>query len=395
MGMKEFIALMACLNALVALSIDAMLPALGVMAIDLQVTRANDIQYVIGCIFIGMAFGQVFYGPLADAIGRKRTLNTGLILYSIGSLISWYSMNLPMMLFGRILQGLGVSAPRIISVAIVRDKFQGRDMAAIMSMVMGMFIMVPAIAPTLGQLIMHFDGWRSIFLFYILASCALFVWFHLRLEETLAPENRRPFSLRTIISGFKEAAATRVTLGYTICSGVAFGGILGYLTSAQQIFQGLFQTGDNFAIYFGILALCIGAAFFSNSAFVRHYGMRKITRNALYSLMVASTLFLLHTVFASPSLLIFMVFMGVSFFCLGLTFGNMNAMGMEPMGHMAGLAAAFIGAGSSLVSLTLGAFIGQMYDGTLLPLAIGFVSLSFTAQAIMYWTEKKDASRIV
>ncbi len=386
--MKEFILLMALLNALVALSIDAMLPALATMGADLQVVRVNDIQFVIGFIFIGMTLGQVFYGPLADAIGRRRALTTGLMLYIIGSLVSWHSQSLGVMLLGRFLQGLGVSAPRIISMAIVRDKFHGREMATIMSMVMGVFIMVPAIAPTLGQVIIHFSGWRAIFLFYIVVSCAGALWFYLRMEETLAPENRRPFNLRQIMLGYKEAACTRMTLGYMLCSGVAFGSLLGYLTSALQIFQGIFHAGDKFAIYFGILALSIGAAFFSNSALVQRYGMRRITRISLWMLMCASVLFMAHTLFAAPSLLVFMLFMATAFFCLGLMFGNMNAMALEPMGHMAGLASAFIGSGSSLVSLTLGSFIGQLYDGTLLPLSTGFVVLSIATYLIMQKTEK-------
>lgn len=392
--MKEFILLMAFLNALVALSIDAMLPALSVMAADLHVMRSNDIQYVIGFIFVGMTIGQIFYGPLADAIGRRRALTTGLMLYIMGSLISWHSQSLSIMLIGRFLQGLGVSAPRIISMAIVRDKFHGRDMAYIMSMVMGVFIMVPAIAPTLGQVIIHFSGWRAIFLFYIAASCAGCLWFYVRMEETLAVENRRPFDLRHIITGYKEAACTRVTLGYTLCSGVAFGSLLGYLTSSQQIFHGIFLAGDRFAVYFGILALCIGAAFFSNSALVKRHGMRKITRISLYALIIASVLFMAHTLFAEPSLLVFMLFMGTAFFCLGLMFGNMNAMAMEPMGHMAGLASAFIGAGSSVVSLTLGTSIGQLYNGTLMPLATGFLVLSIATYLIMRWAEVGHAPHV-
>jgi len=250
--------------------------------------------------------------------------------------------------------------------------------------------MVPAIAPTLGQGIIHLFDWRAIFLFYILVSCGCCLWFYLRMEETLAPENRRPFNLKQIFSGYKEAAMNRMTRGYMICCGVAFGGILGYLTSAQQIFHEIFNAGDKFALYFGILALAIGAAFFSNSALVKRHGMRKITRISICVFMFASLVFMAHTLLAAPSLLVFMLFMSVSFFCLGLMFGNMNAMALEPMGHMAGLASAFIGAGSSAVSLMLGSAIGQMYNGTLLPLAAGFLVLSCATYLVMSWTERKN-----
>ncbi|MGE3714418.1 MAG: multidrug effflux MFS transporter [Alphaproteobacteria bacterium] len=386
--MKEFIVLMACLNALVALSIDAMLPALSIMAADLQVERENDIQYVIGMIFGGMAIGQIFYGPVADAIGRKRTVLIGLAIYIIGTVISWGASSLPIMLAGRFLQGLGVSAPRIVSMAIIRDRYHGRDMAYIMSLVMGVFIMVPAIAPALGQAVLHVASWREIFLMYIAVSLSCVTWFMLRMPETLAPENRRLFKLPVILSGLKEVMHTRLTLGYTISSGLVFGGLLGYLNSSLQIFHGIFATGDMFAVYFGILALCIGAAFFSNSALVRRHGMRKLTRMALSGLTVASIIFMSATLTGHATLLTFMLFMGVAFFAMGLTFGNMNAMAMEPMGHMAGMAAGFIGAVSSVVSLGLGAVIGQMYDGTLLPIATGFVILAPASLALMRWTEK-------
>lgn len=389
--MKEFIVLMAYLTALVALSIDAMLPALSHMAMDLQVLRHNDIQYVVGFIFIGMTIGQLFYGPLADAIGRKPALYSGLALFIAGSLLSWASESLAVMLVGRFLQGLGVSAPRIVTMAIVRDKYHGRDMAYVMSMVMGVFIMVPAIAPAIGQVIIHMAGWRTIFLFYIVAAMVGGLWAQIRLEETLALHNRRKFNVRVIWAGIREAAATRVTMGYTVCSGLAFGALLGYLNSAQQIFQELFLAGDRFALYFGLLALAIGSAFFANSAFVRKYGMRRITRLSNYALMGASLLFLPYVVLATPALPVFMLFAAVAFFCLGLMFGNMNAMALEPMGHMAGLASAFVGSGSSAISLALGTVIGQLYNGSLIPLAAGFLVLSIAAHFAMVWAEKGHA----
>lgn len=387
-SMKEFIVLMAYLTALVALSIDAMLPALGVMAAELQVERHNNIQLVVGFLFTGMMVGQVAYGPLADAIGRKPTLYIGIALFMVGSLISWQATNLPIMLLGRMIQGLGVSSPRIVTMAIVRDKFHGRDMAYVMSMVMGVFIMVPAIAPTIGFAIIHAFGWRAIYLFYIIAAAFGAIWTYFRLTETLTEENRRPFKLGPIWRGFKEAATTRMTLGYTLCSGVAFGAMLGYLHSTQQIFEEMFQTGDRFALYFGALALSVGAAFFSNSALVRRLGMRRITRSALIVLMASSALFFPYALYAMPTLLAFMLFASLSFFCLGLTFGNMGAMALEPMGHMAGLASAFMGSVSTAVSLVLGTIIGQLYDGTLAPLAGGFFFLSTLAYLIMQHTER-------
>lgn len=204
--MKEFIVLMAYLTAIIALSIDAMLPALRIMAADLQVMRENDIQLVIGVIFMGMTLGQLFYGPLADAIGRKKSLYYGLGIYVFGSFICWFAPNLTVMLIGRFLQGIGASAPRIGTMAIIRDRYHGREMAQIFSLVMGIFILVPCIAPTIGQIIIHLSGWRSIFAFYIVCAVIGLLWAHFHLEETLTPEKRRPLDIGHIISGFKQAA---------------------------------------------------------------------------------------------------------------------------------------------------------------------------------------------
>lgn len=386
--MKEFIVLMAYLTALVALSIDAMLPALGIMAGDLGVTRPNDIQYVVGFIFIGMTLGQLVYGPISDSIGRRPTLYVGLALFACGSALSWGAQDLPMMLAGRFIQGLGVAAPRILTMAIVRDKFQGREMAYVMSLVMGVFIMVPAIAPSIGQAILHIADWRAIFLFYIAATALGAVWFSLRLDETLPPAKRRAFSVKAIALGFKEACTTRVTLGYTLCSGLVFSALLGYLNSTQQVFHEIFHAGEMFSIYFGLLALAIGAAFFTNSALVRKFGMRRITFTALIIAVANAFIFLVYLGLAQPALWAFLLFAALSFFCMGLTFGNMGAMALEPMGHIAGLASAFMGSVSTAVSISIGILIGQLYNGTLLPMALGFFVLGLSGILVMIWTEK-------
>jgi DHA1 family bicyclomycin/chloramphenicol resistance-like MFS transporter len=386
--MKEFVLMMACMTALVALAIDAMLPALGVMATDLHVVRANDIQYVIAFIFIGLTIGQLICGPLSDAIGRKRTLFLGIGLFVCGSLISWQANTLEVMLLGRFIQGVGVSSPRIMAMAIVRDRFHGRAMASVMSMIMGVFLMIPAVAPAVGQAIIYAAGWHAIFLFYIVFALLVSAWAHFRLEETLAPAARVPFSLRNIWSGVREAATTRVTLGYTLCSGLVFGILLSYLHSAQQIFQEIFSVGDMFSFYFGLLALAIGAAFFSNSYLVKRHGMRKITFYALSAVVVMSVLYAGYSLFVPPSLYVFVGFAALCFYCMGLTFGNMGAMALEPMGHIAGLAAAFMGSVSTAISVTLGIIFGQLYDGTVMPLVASFLVLSAAGYAMMLWTER-------
>jgi len=390
--MKEFIILMAYLTAMVALSIDAMLPALPMMGADLSVDEPNHMQFVISFIFIGMTLGQLVYGPLADTIGRKPALFIGLGLFIAGSALSFVATSLPVMLMGRFIQGLGVAAPRIVTMAIVRDRYEGREMARVMSMIMGVFIMVPAIAPAIGQGILYIWDWRAIYLFYIVATFFAIIWAATRLEETLTREHYRPFSVRAIWGGFKEAAHTRVTLGYTVCGGLIFGGMMGYLNSSQQLFHDIYGAGDMFAVYFGLLAICIGAAFFCNSALVRKHGMRALTRISIYMLIANAIWFLPYALFALPSLWAFMIFMGINFFCMGLMFGNLTAMALEPMGHMAGLAAAFNGAVSSLLGLLLGVTIGQELNGTLVPLAGGFLVLSLATLACMGWADKERAT---
>ncbi|MCB1531809.1 MAG: multidrug effflux MFS transporter [Alphaproteobacteria bacterium] len=386
--MIEFVILMAYLTALVALSIDAILPALGLMGGDLHVIEPNHVQYVVGFIFVGMTLGQLIYGPLSDSIGRKPALFIGIALYIVGCILSWLASALPLMLLGRFVQGLGVAAPRILTMAVTRDKFHGREMAKIMSMIMGVFIMVPAIAPSIGQGIMHVVGWRKIFLFYIAAALSAGTWAYFRLPESLPVEKRREFKPRILWSALKEAATNRTTVGYTICSGLLFSSLLAYLNSAQQIFQDIFNAGDKFAMYFGMLALAIGAAFFTNSALVERYGMRPITTISCVVVILASIVFMGYNLYTEPTLLGFMIFMAISFFCLGLTFGNMGAMALEPMGHIAGMATALMGSASTAISIAIGVTIGQLYDGTLLPMAGGFLTLSTAAFFVIIWIER-------
>ncbi len=385
---KEFIVLMASLMSIVALSIDALLPALGYVSDDLQVTNRNHAQYLIGFIFIGMAAGQLIAGPLSDALGRKRVLYGGIALFLVGSLISFFADNLPLMLAGRFIQGVGVSGPYISSVSIVRDKFSGRSMAKIMSIIMMIFIMVPAIAPSVGEGIMFIASWRYIFILYIVYAMIIALWIFFRLEETLPPERRIPLNLHNLANGFRSVVGNRVTLCYTACMGIIFGSFMGYLNSSQQIFQEQFGAGKMFSVYFGMLALVLGSASLLNSRFVEKLGMAYICRRAVLSITLASAVFLaLHGV-ADIKLWMFLTYAAVMFFSFGLVFGNFNALAMEPMGHIAGIAAAVIGCVSSIISMTLGSVIGQLYNNTLVPISAGFLVLGTLTLVIMAYADK-------
>jgi DHA1 family bicyclomycin/chloramphenicol resistance-like MFS transporter len=386
--MVGFIILMASLMSVVAISIDAMLPALGFIGADLGVTNPNQAQYIIAILFGGMAIGQLIYGPMSDAVGRKKVLYTGLAFYALGSVVCYLSQDLNQMLIGRFIQGFGIASPYVSTMAIIRDKYSGRDMARIMSLVMVIFILVPCIAPTLGQTIIMFSSWRMIFVFYIVMIAAMTAYIFFRLEETLRPENRVKFSLRNLSHGFKVVFSNRHTVGYTVCMGLVFGSFMGYLNSSQQIFQVQFNTGKLFTLYFGCLAFLFGVSSLVNSYFVQRLGMRHICLRGTIATIIASSIFLGLNLTMEIHLWMFLIYAAVLFFVFGLMFGNLNSLAMEPMGEIAGLAASVIGFISTIISMTIGAVIGQMYDNTLVPISAGFLIAGVFSLLAMWWAEK-------
>ncbi|ACE85308.1 bicyclomycin resistance protein [Cellvibrio japonicus Ueda107] len=380
---REFIVLIALLMSVVAISIDALLPALGFIANDIPLAHPNQAQYLISILFLGMAIGQLVCGPLSDATGRKKILYAGIVLILLGSLICFMAQDINTLLLGRFIQGLGVAGPYVSAISIVRDKYTGNEMARIMSLVMLIFILVPAIAPSLGQAVLLVSSWRYIFVLYIVYALIIGVWIFLRLEETLPRDYRIPFSTRGFVDGFKEVISNYTTMCYTLCMGLFFGSFLGYLNSSQQIFQELFNTGQLFTLYFGILALVFGASSLVNARFVQKWGMDYLCNRAVLGIVLSSALFLALQLVIEPNLWAFLVYAAVLFFCFGLVFGNVNAMAMEPMGHVAGIAAAIIGAFSSIMSMTIGTVIGQLYNGTLMPITCGFLILGMMAYGIL------------
>ena len=381
---REFTILMALLISIVAISIDALLPALGVIGRDFAVTNQNQVQLIIGCIFGGMAVGQLVAGPMSDALGRKPVLYAGIVLYLAGSVFCYFADSFNMLLVGRIIQGLGVAAPYVTAVSVVRDKYSGRDMASVMSLVMMIFILVPAIAPSLGQAVMHFADWRAIFLLYIGYSIVIGLWIMLRLEETLPPSHRTPHKFSAFAHSLRIILNNRTTTIYTICMGLCFGSFIGYLGASQQIFQDQFGVGEKFSLYFGGLALVLGLASLMNSKFVVRLGMRYICTHAMGAIVVASLIFLgLHVIVDSITLPMFLIYASILFFSFGLMFGNLNAIAMEPMGEVAGMASAIIGSVSSVISLVIGTFVGQMYNNTLIPIAFGFLGCGIIAYILM------------
>ena len=377
-GFGEFILLMAMTMSLVALSIDTMLPAFPEMSRDLGVSGVNDIQLVISLMFIGLALGQPFYGPLSDSIGRKPAMHAGFLILVIGSIVSMFATDFTTMLVGRFLQGFGAAGPRTVAMALIRDRFQGSEMARVMSFIMTIFILVPILAPAFGQGILLFAGWRTIFAAFILISLLVQAWISLRQPETLAPQYRRPFTLSSVATALLEVVRNGPAMVYTLVAGCVFGAFMGYLNSCQQIFQVQYGLGKLFPLFFGGLALFVGIAAVVNGNLVLRFGMHRLTRRALHMVTVLSWLILAVCWVGAghPPLWQFMAPCMIWFFCMGVVFGNINAMAMEQLGHVAGSAAAVIGTLTTLLAVGLGYVIGGAYDGTLYPMAIGFAVLT-------------------
>lgn len=392
MNKTEFVILTALLMSLVAMAIDMILPALPEIASEFGLQSASSAQYIISGVFAGMVAGKLLFGPLSDAWGRKPAIYLGLVFFVAGSIVCYFSSSLEVLLVGRVMQGVGVASPRIVSLALVRDQFEGREMARIMSFIMMVFILVPAIAPALGQGILYFSEWRMIMLVFIVVGVLCLVWFGLRQPETLPVERRRALALKPVLIATQEVVSHPAALGYTFAIGFVFAGFVGYLVSSQQIYDLIYGRGEQFPYYFGALALVIGSASIINARYVMRHGMRKLSGWALYGIVVFSVVAILAEL-SSPapmSFALFILYCLLTFFCVGILFGNLNALAMEPLGHVAGTGAAVVGAGSTVISVVLGSFIGQLIGDDVLPMLLGFLITSLATLAAFGWVDKKS-----
>lgn len=341
-----------------------------------------------------MAVGQLFFGPLSDHIGRKPALYAGYALFVAGALLSVIATNFTTMLIGRFLQGAGISSPRAVTLALARDRYAGRAMARVVSFVMTVFILVPMLAPTFGQTVLLISGWRAIFLSFILIAIITLVWFGLRMPETLAQENRFSFNLRQIISTVGVIFKIPITLGYTITAGIVHGVFLGYLNSTQQIFQEQYALGARFPLYFAVISVSLGLASLTNARAVMRFGMRNLVRRSLYTVFGLSILALWIAMLTAgyPPLWLLMTYLMLTFFGIGILFGNLNALAMEPLGRLAGIGAAVVGSLSTLISMVLGTMIGRSYNGSILPLVTSITILTGVSIFVVRWTGLKPAS---
>jgi DHA1 family bicyclomycin/chloramphenicol resistance-like MFS transporter len=393
----EFIGLMAMLMSLLALAIDSMLPALSHIGASLNVQEPNANQLIIGFIFIGMALGFMLYGPLSDSYGRKKAIYLGVVIFLLGNLISIYANDLNTMLFGRVLQGFGAAACRVVTLAMIRDKYEGREMARIMSLIMVLFIIVPTLAPSVGQAILWFASWRAIFWFLLLFGLLATVWLHWRQPETLAEDKRLDFTLANVFAGIKETLSNPEARAYTLSAGILFGAFIGYLSSSQQLFQIEYGLGDSFALYFGGLALTIGISSFINSKLVMHFEMETLCIASLSIITCLSLVFFLYSsrVSGSPSIESVSVYLSLMFLCFGPLFGNFNAMAIRSLGHIAGVASSVVNSLQTIVSVAIGGYIGQQYNGTINPLILGFLLCSLTTLIIALYVRFALSNKVV
>ena len=387
LGTGEFVPLIALLMALVALSIDAMLPALPAIGSDLGAAQRNDVQLVVTALFLGLGFGQLVFGPLSDFIGRKPAIAAGLALFMAGCIVSILAPTFEAMLAGRVLQGIGVAAPRIVTVALVRDQYEGRRMARIMSFAMAVFILVPTVAPAIGQGILLVADWRAIFITILATGAIAGLWLMLRQPETLPAAERMRFSLRALAGSAVEVLRNRQAVGYTAAVGFVFAPFVAYLSAAQQIFQDAYGVGPLFPAYFGGLALAFGVAALANGHLVMRYGMRRLSSIAAVVATVVSLAAWAGS-FAYDGLLplwMFVVALMFVFGAVGLLFGNLNALAMQPLGHIAGVGAALVALISTLISVPLGGLIGYAFDGTLYVLLGSFALFGAATFGAIRW----------
>ncbi|MFD3189224.1 multidrug effflux MFS transporter [Sedimentitalea sp. HM32M-2] len=386
MSRSEFIALIAVMFATIAFSIDAMLPALPRIGEELSPDDINRAQLILTSFVLGMGLGTFFTGPLSDAFGRKPVILAGSAVYILASAVAWVSSSLEIILVARILQGIGAAAPRVVSVAIMRDLYSGREMARMMSIAMMIFTIFPAFAPMMGAVIIALFGWRAIFIAFILFSLFTILWMNLRLPEPLPPQNRRPMRANLLLDAVRQMLAhptARLSIMVqTLCLGMLFT----MLTMIQPVYDVIFDRADSFPFWFGAVAVVSGSASVLNAVIVVRIGMRRIVTWSLAAQILLSASVLLLSTQALPLDTLFVIFVSWQccvFFMVGTTLGNLNAIAMEPMGHIAGMAASVIGAISTVLAAAIAAPIGQLFDGSLVPLAGSVTLMAIVGYALM------------
>ena len=380
----EFVALMAALMSIVALAIDAILPAIAEIGITIHSLDPTRNQLLITMIFLGLGLGQLFFGPLSDSFGRKPIVYSGFVLFTIASIICLVAPSLEVMVFGRVLQGIGLSAPRTMAISIIRDTYKGDYMARVMSFVTAFFILIPVVAPAIGKWLMDGFGWEGIFYMQLFFALVVCIWFWRRQIETLKPEFKIPFSGRVFIDGLREFVKYPETVAYTFISGFVTGAFLVYLSASQHVFEDQYGLPEQFPYIFAGLAISIGVSTFLNGTLVLRFGMRNLSRMALicFCLIALAYVFIFRNE-PNPSVPVLIAFLSVQFFCLGFLWGNFRSIAMEPIGHIAGIGAAINGFVSTVLAVPIANFIGEFVQDTIWPMFVGLAICGLISFGIM------------
>ncbi|WP_228235528.1 multidrug effflux MFS transporter [Allomuricauda sp. M10] len=379
----EFVAMMAALMSIVALAIDAILPAISNIGEAIKSYDSTDNQLLVTMIFLGLGVGQLFFGPISDSFGRKPVVYVGFTIFLVASIICLVAPSLEIMVVGRIFQGIGLSAPRTMAISIIRDTYEGDYMAKVMSFVVAFFILIPVVAPAIGKLILDAAGWQAIFYVQMFFVFVVSLWFWKRQPETLHPEYKIPFSSHVFVDGVKEFVKYKETVAFTITSGLVTGAFLVYLSSAQHIFEDQYALKEVFPYIFAGLAVSIGLSTFLNGTLVMRFGMRKLS---LMATIVFCLVALIYSVVflnsPNPSIYVLVGFLSVQFFCLGFMWGNFRSIAMEPIGHIAGIGAAINGFVSTILSIPIATFIGEFVKNSVWPLFAGLAICGLCSLAI-------------
>jgi len=388
MRFYEFVGFIAACMALNALSIDVMLPALPDVTAAFFLGDPNQSQAIIASYLVGMGSSQLFYGPLSDRFGRRPVLIGGLALFSVAGLLSALTPSFGLLLGARFVQGLGAGAPRVIAISLARDSYSGRQLGRVLSLAMMTFMAVPVLAPSVGQLILLVAPWRWVFGALVFAGAGMLAWTLLRLQESLPDDRRRSISPASVLDGFRITLRTRIAMSYMVALGLVLGAQFGFIISAQRIFVDEFGARGSFTILFAVVALAMSVAAFTNSRLVMRFGMRRLILVGLCAQVVLNGAHLALAWNDAESLLVFMFMQSGSMFVFGFLGANLNALAMEPLGHVAGTASSAIGFFSTVSGTLLGFLIGQLFDGSVVPLTLAYVVFSLCALGIVLFTDR-------
>ncbi len=384
----EFVSLIAVLMALNALAIDVMLPALSEMSDHFQLADENAQQWVIFAYVLGYGIPQLFFGAITDRFGRKLPTQVCLIGYALTGIGCMMIGSFEGLLALRFIQGLFAAGVRVISVSIVRDMASGRTMARLMSLIMTVFMVIPILAPSLGALIMLKFDWQWIFGALTVAGVATFIWVQLRLPETLPEDQRRGLNVTEFVGAFAEVGKSRVSFGYIAASGVIFGSLIAFIATSEQIFTDIFGMEKTFTLWFAGIAGGLAVANFFNSAIVERLGMRRISHSVLCAFIVLALLSAILMSVFRESLWIFYPLFVLNFACFGMMGANFSALALEPLGKIAGTASAAHGFATTTVATGFGILVASQYNGTVVPLMVGYAALGIASLAIILVTEK-------